>query len=278
MPSLPVDGNLDFQGTGKPINLPTPVNPGDAVPKTYVDSVAQGIIYKVEVVATSTGANVSLTAPGSTLDGVTLANGNRILLKDQTTASQNGIYIWNGASSALTRSTDFATNSVQQPGTSVFVAGGATYSKAVFTMNTTGSVTVDTTSQTWVQSNGAADINVTAPLTLTGNTIAIPSPLPIANGGTNSTTASAARSALSATGKYAVSIGDGSTTTFTVTHGLGTTDVMVEVIDIATGNIELVPVGITGVNTISIGPFNTAPATASGSVPGGTGKRVVVIG
>lgn len=52
--------------------------------------------------ASSTGSNISLSSPGASLDGISLSSGDLILLKDQTTASQNGVYVWNGASSALT--------------------------------------------------------------------------------------------------------------------------------------------------------------------------------
>ena len=275
--TLPVDGNLDFQNVNKVINLPTPTNTGDAASKSYVDAMAQGVIFKAAVQAASVGANVSITAPGATLDGVTLTNGMRILLKDQTTASQNGLWIWNGASSALTRPTDFATTSSQAPGTSVFVEQGTVNVDQLFTIIATANITVDTTSEVWSQTSGAADITVSAPLTKTGNAIGLPT-LPVANGGTGSTTASGARNALSATGKYATTIGDGATTTFTVNHNLGTTDVTVNIYDMATGNMELVPYAVTGVNSISVGAFGTAPAAAGGTIGSGTGKRVVVTG
>jgi hypothetical protein len=61
---------------------------------------------KQPVRAASTANIASLSAPGAAMDGVTLASGDRILLKDQTTTSQNGVYIWTGAAAALTRATD----------------------------------------------------------------------------------------------------------------------------------------------------------------------------
>lgn len=278
MPAIPFDGNIDLQNASKVINVPAPTAAGDAASKSYVDAVAQGVIFKQEVTAASTGSNVTLGTPGTTLDGVTLANATRILLKDQTTASQNGVWVFNGSASALTRPTDFAAASTQLPGTSVFVGQGTANAKGVFTLNVTASITVDTTAETWVQSNGAADLTVTAPLTLTGNQLGLTNPLPIINGGTGAQTATAARTALAAAGKFASSIGDGTTTTFTVTHNLGTTDVTVAVFDMATGNLEIVGATSATTNTVTVGPFSTAPATSSGSLPGGTGKRVVVVG
>lgn len=68
----------------------------------------QDLRIKQPVRAASTANIASLSAPGSAIDGVTLVSGDRILLKDQSTASQNGLYVWTGASAALTRTTDAA--------------------------------------------------------------------------------------------------------------------------------------------------------------------------
>jgi hypothetical protein len=98
-------GNQDMGGnliTG----LGTPVNGGDAARKSYVDAVAVGLRVKGNVrVATTT--NISIATAPSTIDGVTLTSGDRVLVKDQTTQTENGIYDFNGAGSALTRSEDF---------------------------------------------------------------------------------------------------------------------------------------------------------------------------
>ncbi len=78
--------------------------------KGYVDSVAQGLDIKASCLVAST-ADINLSAPGSGLidgiDPVTFTSGTtRILVKDQSLSQQNGIYIWNGAASAMTRSLD----------------------------------------------------------------------------------------------------------------------------------------------------------------------------
>jgi hypothetical protein len=270
-----VDSNLDFQNVNKALNLPTPTGPGDAASKSYVDAAQVGVLYKTEVIAASIGVNVSITAPGANLDGVALAAGNRILLKDQTTGSQNGLWVWNSSATALTRPTDFATGATEEPGAGVFVEAGTVNANSLWVMNNTANVTVDTTAETWAQASGTS-LSFTAPLTKTGSVVSLPT-LPVANGGTGSTTAAGARTNLSATGKYATTVGDGASTSIAVTHNLGTTDVTVNVYDMATGNLELAQVTITGTNTLNV-VFGSAPAAAGGAIGSGTGKRVVVVG
>src|SRR6476469_6615297 len=73
----------------------------DAVTKQQLDAAIRGLDWKPEVMAAST-ANVSLAAPGTSLDGYTLVANDRVLLKDQTAPAENGIYVWTASGSALT--------------------------------------------------------------------------------------------------------------------------------------------------------------------------------
>lgn len=273
--SLPVDSTLDLQNANKVQNSVDPTNAQDLATKHYVDSFASGIIYKQAVFAASdaTIGNVNIAAPGANLDGVAISAGNRILLTAQTTPSQNGIWVFNGAAVPLSRPTDFAPNATEHPGTAVFVENGTDNTKLTYNMNTTGDVTVDTTAQTWTKAAGASTLSFTAPLTQVGNTVSLTSPLPIANGGTGSGTAGGARTALAAAGKFATTVGDGAATTFNVAHNLGTTDVHVMIIDLATNAYEIAQWVTNGVNGITVS-FGSAPAVAGASA----GKRVVVVG
>jgi hypothetical protein len=101
-------------------NLATPVNPNDGATKAYVDGVAVGLSWKDAARVASTG-NLGLSGLAA-IDGVTPVAGDRILVKDQTTAAQNGIYVANAA--AWTRSTD--ATPAPEDGAAIFVNEGTT--------------------------------------------------------------------------------------------------------------------------------------------------------
>jgi hypothetical protein len=98
-------------------------------------------------------ANVVVSAPGATLDGVALAAGDRVLLTAQTTASQNGLWQWNGAAVAMTRTTDYPTSSTDHAAADVVVEvrEGTLYSTTRWRLTTAGAITIDTTTTTWSQ-------------------------------------------------------------------------------------------------------------------------------
>jgi hypothetical protein len=90
-------------------NVADPVSTQDAATKNYVDNLIAGLSWKEPARVASIGSNIVILTAPSSIDGVTLNNGDRVLLKDQTLGSQNGIYVFNGAGSALTRATDMST-------------------------------------------------------------------------------------------------------------------------------------------------------------------------
>lgn len=100
--------DLDFASTAKVLNLPNASGAGDAVPFGQLKALLEGNNWKDSVRVAST-ANVNTAAPGAAIDGVALAVSDRVLLKDQTAAAQNGIYIWNGAAVAMARADDAST-------------------------------------------------------------------------------------------------------------------------------------------------------------------------
>jgi len=140
---------------------------------SYVDSVAQGLHIHASVVAATT-ANITLATDvenGDVLDGVTLATGNRILVKNQSTASENGIYVV-AASGAPTRATDFDSSAEIQGGDFVFVTGGTVNDNTGY-VQTSVVTTVGTDPITFSQFSGAGTFTAGTGLTLTGTVFSI---------------------------------------------------------------------------------------------------------
>ena len=202
-------------------NLADPTADADAANKGYVDGVAQGLDVKDSVVATTTanGTLASAFANGQTIDGVSLSTNDRILIKDQNTATENGIYKVN-ASGAPTRVDDLATGA-DAAGAFVFVEQGTVNAENGFVCTSNkGSAVVGSNNLVFSQFSGAGQITTADGLQKTGNTISvdlkangglviesseiavdlaassITGTLAIGDGGTGATSASAARTAL----------------------------------------------------------------------------------
>ena len=138
------------------------------VSKEYVDAVKVGLDFKDSVRVAST-ANVTISGPGAAIDGVTLSSGDRVLLKDQSTGSQNGIYIFNGAASAMTRATDADADAEVTSGMFVFVEAGTVNADNGFVLSTDGTITVGSTALTFTQFSGAGQIVAGDGMTKSGN-------------------------------------------------------------------------------------------------------------
>jgi hypothetical protein len=162
-------GNVSM-ATYKITGLGAPENSTDAATKGYVDSVAEGLHIHESVVAATT-ANVSLANAlenGDTLDGITLATGNRILVKNQTTQSENGIYVVN-ASGQPSRAADFDTAAEVDSGDFVFVYSG-TVNGGTGWVQTNRPATIGTDAIVFTQFSGAGTYLGGAGMTLDGNT------------------------------------------------------------------------------------------------------------
>lgn len=189
-PSGTVVGTTDAQTlTNKAITAPTGIVKGDVglsnvdntsdanKPISTADQAALNAkLAGYEPVIAAAIANVSVSAySGTTLDSQTLANGDRILLMAQTTTSQNGIWVYNGNGSALTRPTDYASGSTQTGGKVIFIRLG---SIQVGTLKRSGTATivVDTDAITWsdmayASLNGSSQQVVTRQTSFTGTTL-----------------------------------------------------------------------------------------------------------
>lgn len=152
-------------------NVATPSAGTDAANKAYVDNATAGLSWKaaVRVATTANGTLASSFANGSTVDGVTLATGDRILLKNQSTAADNGIYTVN-ASGAPTRATD-ADTAAEILQAAMFVQEGTANADTAWVLSTNAPITLGSTSLTFSQFSGGASVTAGAGLTLTGTTL-----------------------------------------------------------------------------------------------------------
>ncbi len=212
------DGSVSLNSQ-KITNLATPTADGDAASKSYVDGVSQGLDVKDSVVAATT-ANITISTAlnnGDTLDGVTLSTNDRVLVKDQSTASQNGIYI---VGSSPARADDLAAG-VDAAGMFTFVEQGSTNADQGFVCTSNkGSAVVGTNNLAFSQFSGAGNLTAGDGLDKSGSEFSvdlksngglviestelavdlaassITGTLAVSDGGTGATTASAARTAL----------------------------------------------------------------------------------
>jgi len=251
-----VTNGLDLQGQ-RIQTVGSPSAGTDAANRDYVDNVARGLSWKQPVRVASTG-NISLSSPGTTLDGVTLAINDRILLKNQTAGAENGLYVWSGGTSALVRATDADTGTELQAGTSVTVTEGTTNGDKVFMIVSDGAVTIGTTATTWSQLGGGGQ-------TYTGgNGIsvsgAVISGVVKPSGGVllDSTGFSLDTSIVAR--KISGNVGNGTLTSIDVAHNLGVGNDLVVSLKIASTGEEVIPdYVVKDANTITL-LFPTAPA------------------
>ena len=143
-----------------------------AATKQYVDAVAEGLHVHASV-ATATTANIAdLADPSAAIDGVTLIDGMRVLVKNQTATAENGIYVYDLATTALVRASDFNSAAEIQGGDFVFVTGGSTFDNTGF-VQTEKVTTLGTDPILWSQFSGAGTFVAGNGLTLTGNSFSI---------------------------------------------------------------------------------------------------------
>ena len=159
-------------GTNKITGLGTPTDSTDAATKGYVDTAVVGIDWKASVRAATT-SDITLSSDlenGDVVDGVTLATGDRVLVKNQSTGSQNGIYVVK-ASGAPDRSTDADSGTEVTANFAVFVEEGTVNADSGFTLTNNGAITIGTTALVFTQFTGLGQVTAGDGLTKTGNTL-----------------------------------------------------------------------------------------------------------
>ena len=161
-------------GSQKLTNLADPVSDQNAATKIYVDSVAQGLDVKASVVAGTTGditlSGLATQAGGDWASSLTV--GDRVLVKNQTTAADNGIYV--AATTSWARSTDMNSWS-EVVSAYTFIESGTTLSDTGWVCTSNAGGTLGVTAITFAQFSGAGTYQAGTGLTLTGNTFSITS-------------------------------------------------------------------------------------------------------
>lgn len=177
----------------------TPVAGTDAANKNYVDTAVTGLSWKqaVRAASTSPGTLATSYANGSFFDSVTLVTGDRILIKNQVTQTENGIYTVN-ATGAPTRALDSDTGA-ELIGESVFVDQGAINSDTGWVQTTNAPITLGSSNIVYSQFSGSGAYAAGSGLTLSGNTFSITAPVSTTLGGTGLTTIGGASQILGVT-------------------------------------------------------------------------------
>lgn len=215
------------------------VSANDAVNYGQLQAVLAGRQFK-DGVRVATTANITLSGT-QTIDGISVGVGDRVLVKDQSTGAQNGIYV--AASGAWTRATDADNTSADsevKTGMSVFVSEGTTNADKIFSLTTNGAITIGTTALTFATTGAGTTYTQGTGINLAGNVIAVDTAV--------------------VTRKASANVGDGSATSIAVTHSLGTLDVQVQVYEVSTGATVECDVTRNSTSQVTLG-FSVAPTS-----------------
>jgi hypothetical protein len=251
--------NIPF-ATYKITGLGNPTDDQDAATKYYVDQAVQGLTWKVAANLLST-TNVALTGSTGTLNIDTYGalgaadSGYRIVLTNQTTDTEDGIYVYNdnGTAYTLTRSTD-GNPYTELIGATIYIQEGTT--KAGTSWSQSNHYLTSFAGQTWVQIAGVG-------IYTAGDGININSNVITADAGTGITVTGAGINidTTVVVTKYAANVGDGTNTSYTITHNLATKDVIVSVYDNSTPFAEVIcDVQHTSTSAITL-LFSVAPTS-----------------
>lgn len=231
---MKITNTLDSNGFAI-TNLPDAVALQSPVTLAQLNAAVAGYSWKAPVRAATT-ANITLSGAQS-IDGVSVIAGDRVLVKNQTAGSANGIYL--AAAGSWTRATDFDT-AAEALGAATFVSEGTTQGNSVWLQTSDAPITLNTTALVFTQIGAGASYTAGNGITINTGVISV-DPTVTAR-------------------KASATIGDGSATTITFTHNLNTQDVHVAVREVSTNAGVITDYVANGVNTVQL-TFGTAPTS-----------------
>lgn len=252
-----VNTKLDFGAARRITNLAAGAANGEPVVFEQLAAAIEGVAWKDNVRVASI-ANVTVSAPGAAIDGITLAASDRVLLKDQTVATENGIYIFNGAATPATRALD--ANAFDELESAVVTVDEGTNAGSTWRQTQVNGV-IGTNNVVWASfgtsapaasetTAGIAEIATQAETDTGTDDLRIVTPLK-------------AKTASWMLRRFAVTIGDGAATSIAVTHNLNSTDVVVQVYETGGSKREvIVEKQVTSANAVTL-VFDAAPALNS---------------
>ena len=216
--------------------LADPTAAQDAATKGYVDAAVNGTDWKQSVRAATT-ANITLSGL-QTIDGISIAANDRVLVKNQTTATENGLYV--AASGAWLRTADADANSEVTAGLTVMVEEGTTQADSQWRLTTDGAITLGTTALTFAQIGAGTTYTQGTGISIAGNVVAVDTGVVVR--------------------KFAATVGGA--LNIAVTHALNTTDVQVQCYLVTTNELIECDIVRNSITQVTLG-FAVAPAANS---------------
>lgn len=245
--------DLDFQSVSRLLNLPDATTAQEPATLAQLQAYVEGLNWK-DSVRVKTQGNIDLSAPGATIDGISMSSGERFLAATQSTSSQNGIYVWTGAATPATRALDASTFAELEAAVVVVEEGtdAGTAWRQTAVNGAIGTDDVVWTSFVAAVPNASESTAGKIEIATQGETDAgtddarAITPLKLANwaGGPK---------------RYGAEIGDGSATSFTLTHNLGTRALQISVYR-NSGNYDQIECEVRHTSTSAVTLlFTTAP-------------------
>lgn len=249
--------SLDLKGTQRLLNVPDAVSAQEPATLAQLQAAIEGLKDK-GVAAVSTQGNINLAAPGATIDSVTMFAGDVFLARLQTSQPENGLYVWNGASIPATRALN-ANTGTELVNALVAIIGGT--NAGVTYRQTAGPITLGTTNIVWAAFGASAGVSQATETALGGGEIATQAEADAGTDDLRIVTPLKLKTSIHSAKRVSQNIGDGSATSFTVTHNFNSKAVDVKVFR-NSGNFDEVSTDVRRNNVDSVDVlFEVAPTS-----------------